>query len=120
MTHSVAFLLTGVLVGAVSGLLGLGGGIILIPILVLVFGFSQHAAQGTSTAMMIPPIGLMAAWVYYKNGHVHVPAAIWLCVGFFLGGLLGARLAEYLPELVLRRVFALFLMGISLRMLVLK
>lgn len=118
--QNAAFLITGILVGTLSGLMGLGGGIILIPILVLVFGFSQHMAQGTSTAMMIPPIGILAAWVYYKNGHVHLPAAVWLCLGFVAGGFLGARVAEYLPEIVMRRIFALFLLGISLRMLVLK
>lgn len=118
--QSVLFILTGIVVGTFSGLLGLGGGIILIPTLVYLFGFSQHAAQGTSTAMMIPPIGLLAAWVYWKNGHVNLPAAIWLCFGFIVGGLFGARIAEHLPELVMRRVFAVFLLAVSLRMMLSK
>lgn len=117
MIQCVLYVATGVVAGTFSGFLGLGGGVIVVPLLVLLFGFSQHLAQGTSTAMMIPPIGLLAAWVYFKNGHVNLLAALCLCIGFACGGLFGARAAEFVPEPVLKKVFGLFLLAISLRIL---
>ncbi len=76
------FVSLGVLAGSLSGLLGIGGGVILVPSLVLVFGYSQHMAQGTTLVLMIPPIGLLAAWNYYKKGGVDLRIAALLCVGF--------------------------------------
>ncbi|MBI5247429.1 MAG: sulfite exporter TauE/SafE family protein [Elusimicrobia bacterium] len=118
--NPIAFVATGLLVGVFSGMVGVGGGIILVPILVLFFGFSQHMAQGTSTAMLLPPIGILAAWTYYKNGMVDVRAAALLCAGFVLGGLFGAKLAIILPKEVLRRAFGVVLLGISLKLIVSK
>lgn len=115
--NSIAFVLTGLLVGVLSGMVGVGGGIILVPVLVMFFGFSQHLAQGTSTAMLLPPIGVLAAWTYYKNGMVDVRAAALLCAGFVLGGLFGAQLAVALPKELLRRSFGLVLFGISLKLI---
>lgn len=118
--NPIAFVVTGLLVGVFSGMVGVGGGIILVPILVLFFGFSQHTAQGTSTAMLLPPIGILAAWTYYKNGMVDVRAAALLCAGFVLGGLFGAKLAIALPKEVLRRAFGVLLLGISVKLIVSK
>ncbi|MBI4061514.1 MAG: sulfite exporter TauE/SafE family protein [Elusimicrobia bacterium] len=115
--NPIALVATGLLVGVFSGMVGVGGGIILVPILVLFFGFSQHAAQGTSTAMLLPPIGILAAWTYYKNGMVDVRAAALLSAGFVLGGLFGAQLAVALPKEILRRSFGCILFGISLKMI---
>ena len=111
------FVLLGLFVGVLSGLIGVGGGIVLVPILVIFFGFSQHMAQGTSTAMLLPPIGILAAWTYYKNGMVDIRAAAFICAGFVLGGLFGAKLAVALPKEVLRRVFGGVLLGVSLKMI---
>ena len=105
------------LVGILSGMVGVGGGIVLVPILVIFFGFSQHMAQGTSTAMLLPPIGILAAWTYYKNDMVNVRAAVLLCAGFVLGGLFGAKLAVALPQETLRRSFGVVLLGISLKLI---
>jgi uncharacterized membrane protein YfcA len=116
----LAFVFTGLLVGVFSGLVGVGGGIILVPILVMFFGFSQHTAQGTSTAMLLPPIGVLAAWTYYQKGMVDVRAAALLCAGFVLGGWLGAKFAVDLPKEVLRRGFGVLLLGISLKMILSK
>jgi uncharacterized membrane protein YfcA len=115
--NTFAFVVTGLLVGVLSGMVGVGGGIVLVPILVIFFGFSQHMAQGTSTAMLLPPIGILAAWTYYKNGMVDVRAAALLCAGFVLGGLFGAQLAVALPKEVLRRSFGVVLFGISLKLI---
>ena len=86
----VLYLLLGLVAGIFGGLLGLGGGIIIIPAMVFLFGMSEHQAQGTSLALMVPPIGLLAAWVYYKQGFVDLKMAAFVCLGFFIGGLLGA------------------------------
>ena len=110
----------GLAAGVLSGILGLGGGVLIVPALVLGFGFSQHLAQGTTLALLVPPIGLLAAWTYYRHGHVNLAAAAWICLGFLLGGLLGARIAVALPALLLRRVFGVFLLLISVRMIFFK
>ena len=103
--------------GLASGILGIGGGAVVIPALVIIFGFSQHQAQGTTLAMLIPPIGLLAAWVYYSKGHVDVRVAALLCAGFFLGGFVGARIANMIPALILRRIFGVFLIIISIKLI---
>ena len=95
----------GLFAGTASGLIGIGGGVIIVPCLIYIFGFSQHAAQGTTLAMMIPPIGLLAAWTYYKNGHINFNAAGLICVGFILGGYLGAKFAIGFSEVALRKIF---------------
>jgi uncharacterized membrane protein YfcA len=118
--NPIAFVVTGALVGTFSGMVGVGGGIILVPILVLFFGFSQHKAQGTSTAMLLPPIGILAAWTYYKNDMVDVRAAALMCAGFVLGGLLGAKIAIAMPKDVLRRGFGIVLLFISLKLILAK
>ena len=115
--NPIAFVLTGLLVGVFSGMVGVGGGIILVPILVIFFGFTQHKAQGTSTAMLLPPIGVLAAWTYYKNDMVDVRAALLMCAGFVLGGYFGAKLAISLPNEVLRRAFGVVLFGLSLKLI---
>lgn len=117
LMNPIAFVATGLLVGVFSGMVGVGGGIILVPILVFFFGFSQHMAQGTSTAMLLPPIGVLAAWTYYQKGMVDVKAAALMCAGFVLGGLFGAKLAIALPQEVLRRSFGVVLFGISLKLI---
>jgi uncharacterized protein len=88
----VLLLLMGAGVGVVSGMLGIGGGIILVPGLMLLFGFSQQEAQGTSLAAMIPPIGIFAAMVYYQSGYVRLPVAGAVAVGFMVGAYFGALL----------------------------
>lgn len=110
---NLLYLLTGIFAGMASGLIGIGGGIIVVPCLIYIFGFSQHAAQGTTLAMMIPPIGLLAAWVYYKQGHVNLPVAGLICLGFVLGGFLGAKFAIGLPEVILRKIFGVCLLLIA-------
>ncbi|MBI5444963.1 MAG: TSUP family transporter [Deltaproteobacteria bacterium] len=112
-----AYVLLGVLAGTVSGLIGIGGAVIIIPALVWLLGFTQHQAQGTALALMVPPIGLLAAWTYYKAGYVDVKAALLICAGFFVGGLLGGKLAVALPAAALRRAFGVVIFLMSLRMI---
>ncbi len=111
------YLLLGLVTGVFSGLIGIGGAIIIIPALVLLFGLSQHAAQGTTLALMVPPIGLLAAWTYYKQGFVDFKIAGLICLGFFFGGLVGAKFATDIPEDILRKIFGVILLAASLRMI---
>ncbi len=115
--QTVLFILTGITAGTFSGLLGVGGGIIIVPALVYIFKFSQHAAQGTTLALMVPPIGILGAYVYYRLGYVNVKAAFFICLGFFLGGFLGAKLAGRIPDETLRKLFGAVLMVVALRMI---
>jgi len=115
--NALSFVFLGLVIGVLSGMVGVGGGIILIPALVYFYGFSQHMAQGTSTAMLLPPIGILAAYTYYKHGYVDVRATALLCAGFVIGGLFGAKIAVHLSHDVLKRGFGVLLMLISLRMI---
>lgn len=120
MVNILLFLLLGLIAGTASGLIGIGGATIIIPALVLIFGLSQHTAQGTTLAMMVPPIGILAAWMYYQKGHVDLKIAGLMCVGFVIGGLLGAKLAIGIPEQILKKMFGIFLLIVSLRMIFFK
>lgn len=120
MLNIMLYLLLGLLAGIISGLIGIGGGIIIVPALIYLFGLTQHQAQGTTLALMIPPIGLLATWVYYKHGYVDLTIAILICLGFFVGGLIGAKTAIGLSTETLRKIFGIALILIGLRMILLK
>ena len=109
-------ILVGLIGGTLSGLTGLGGGFIMVPLLVFLFGMSQHAAQGTSLAVLLPPLGLMAFIHYYQTGHVDVRIAILVAIGFFFGGWLGGYAAQLVSGPVLRKGFAVVMALIALDM----
>lgn len=113
---TLAFIILGLAAGTLSGLIGLGGGVFLVPALVLLFGFSQHRAEGTTLALLIPPIGILAVIPYLRNGWVDVRAAILICIGFLLGGWIGGHLAAGISEVILRRIFAGTLLVIAVRL----
>lgn len=113
----ILYLLLGVFAGALSGLIGIGGGVIITPALIFWFGFSQHQAQGTTLALLVPPIGILAAWTYYQQGYVDLKIASFICLGFFFGGLIGAKLATNVPNYWLEKIFGFALMAISLKMI---
>ncbi len=117
MMDILPYLLLGLIAGILSGLIGVGGGVIIIPALVFLFGFSQHQAQGTTLALLVPPIGLLAAWEYYKEGYVDLKIAGLICAGFFFGGLLGAKLATGLSSRMVEKVFGVALLLISIKMI---
>lgn len=109
-------ILIGLGTGIVSGLIGLGGGVFIVPALVYVFKMSQHRAQGTSLATLLLPIGLFGFLEYYKQGHVDVRVAAWVALGFALGVFVGGRWAQVLSDVVLRRAFAVVLVVVAARM----
>jgi uncharacterized membrane protein YfcA len=108
----------GIGVGVLSGLLGIGGGIALVPGLMLLFGFSQAEAQGTSLAVLIPPIGIFAALVYWHNGFVRLPVVGWVAGGFVVGAFIGALLVPHVPQGALRTVFGMLLVYVGFTFLV--
>jgi hypothetical protein len=111
MLNFVIYVIFGVLVGAISGLIGIGGGLFIIPALLYIFHLSQHQAQGTTLALMVPPIGLLAAMTYYKKGFVVLDIAAGVCLGFFFGGLLGAKIACSIDGSLLRKIFGCVMVG---------
>lgn len=116
--NQLLYVILGLVAGVFGGIFGLGGGIILIPALVFFFGLTQHQAQGTTLAIMIPPIGLLAALRYYYSGNVKLGMAAFICLGFFIGGFFGASLIQNLPDLLLKRLFGVFLLFVSLKMII--
>lgn len=104
----------GLCAGTLSGMFGIGGGTILIPGLVFLAGLTQHEAQGTTLAIMLLPIGILAVLRYYQSGHVHLYIALFICIGFVIGGLFGANIAEAMPNLILRKAFGVFLFLVSI------
>ena len=109
-------LLIGVAVGIVSGIIGIGGGVMVVPILVYGFKMSQHTAQGTSLAMILPPVGILAAMQYYRAGHMDLKLALFLAIGFAVGGYFGGGWAQQLSGVVLRRAFAVVLGAVAVKM----
>lgn len=110
----------GIITGVMAGMLGIGGAIIMIPALVFLLGISQQTAQGTSLAVMLPPIGIIAAYNYYKAGHVDVKFAIVLAVCFLVGSYFGSKLALNMPQVILKKIFGILLLLVAARMLLSK
>ena len=118
--ETMVLLTIGIAIGVVSGLIGLGGGVFLIPILIYGYGMDQHRAQGTSVATLLLPIGALAFWKYYAAGNVDIKAAALMALGFFLGGYFGGAWAQQLPTFLLRRIFSVCLAAIAVKMFVQK
>jgi uncharacterized membrane protein YfcA len=110
----------GIVTGAMAGMLGIGGAIIMIPALVFFMGFSQQMAQGTSLAVMLPPIGILAAYNYYKAGQVNIKFAIILAVAFLIGSYFGSKFALTLPQPLLKKIFGVLLLLVAAKMLLSK
>jgi uncharacterized protein len=113
----MAYIVSGFAVGILGGLFGVGGAEMFIPLMVYVFGMSQHKAQGTSLALLLPPLGLLAAMRYYHAGYVDFRVAGLLALGFFFGAPFGAMGATALHPEILRKVFGVQLLLISLHMI---
>jgi uncharacterized membrane protein YfcA len=106
-------LIVACVVGVFSGLFGVGGGVLLVPLLVLLFAFDQHTAQGTSLIALVPPVGLLAFLNYARAQEVSWTVGLLIMPGVFIGGLLGSRLAQKLSPRRMRRVFAVFLLTLG-------
>lgn len=119
MTMQLVLLLSaiGLLAGILAGMIGVGGGIIVVPALVFFLGFSQKAAQGTSLGLLLLPIGILAVLNYYNKGLIDVKVVGIMAVGFLLGGFLGSKLALAISEAALKRIFAVVLFYTGFKML---
>jgi len=112
---TIIYILIGLGAGVLSGLFGIGGGVVIVPALMLVASMSPIAATGTALGALLLPVGALGAWAYYKNGHLDVRAALLISLGLFLGAFFGARLAMMLTPLQLKRAFAVFLVLVAIR-----
>lgn len=112
----IILLLIGLAAGLASGILGIGGGIIVIPALVYLLNYSQKSAQGTSLGLLLLPIGLLAVINYYKAGYVNVKAAGIMIITFVIGSYLSSKFAVTLPENIIKKIFAVFLLFYSIKL----
>ncbi|HNP20506.1 MAG TPA: sulfite exporter TauE/SafE family protein [Panacibacter sp.] len=110
-------LVIGLLAGIISGLVGVGGGIIIVPALVLLLGFTQQQAQGTSLGLLLLPVGILAVWNYYQKGQVDIKIVLIMALAFTIGGWLGSKLALSISQADLKKVFAGVLIIVGIKML---
>jgi uncharacterized protein len=111
-------LLIGLAAGIFGGMVGLGGGVIMIPAMIYFMGMSQIEAQGTSLAVMLPPVGLFAVMNYYKSGQLNFKYALLIAIAFTIGGYFGSKIALNLPISVVKKIFAFALIIIAVRMII--
>jgi len=109
MSTILILILIGLVAGIFSGVLGIGGGLVMIPLLAFGLGFTQHEAQGTSLAVLAIPVTFLAAYTYYDAGHVNIKYAGIIAITFVVGGYLGSKFAISLDQLLLKRIFGVIL-----------
>ena len=107
----------GLAAGVLSGMFGIGGGVIIVPALIYLVKMKQLEATATSLAALIPPVGLLGAYEYYRTGNIHVVSALIVAAGLFVGAYFGAKITLSLPADMVRRLYAVFLLAISVKML---
>jgi uncharacterized membrane protein YfcA len=117
ITHLIILIVIGILSGILAGVFGVGGAIIVIPALVFILGLSQHEAQGTSLAFMLPPVGVLATWNYWKEGHVNWKIALVLSLTFVIGAYFGSNLSLNISDRMLRRVFGVLMIVMAVKMI---
>jgi uncharacterized membrane protein YfcA len=117
LTTILVLLLIGVAAGFASGFVGVGGGIIIVPALVFFLGFSQHMAQGTSLALMLPPIGLLGFYNYYKSGNTNITAALIIAAAFILGAYFGSKISIGMDQRIVKRIFGVVMMLAAAKLL---
>jgi hypothetical protein len=113
----IILVLIGLFAGMLSGLIGVGGGIIVVPALVFFLGFTQHEAQGTSLGLLLLPVGILAVANYYKQGYIDVKVVAIMCIAFVLGGWLGSKLSLALPADTVKKIFAIILFYAAIKMM---
>jgi uncharacterized protein len=113
----IILVLIGLFAGMLSGLIGVGGGIIIVPALVFFLGFTQHEAQGTSLGLLLLPVGILAVANYYKEGFVDIKVVAIMCAAFVIGGWLGSKLSLALPADTVKRIFAIILFYTAFKMM---
>lgn len=117
MLEIIGLTIIGLVAGTLSGFLGIGGATILIPALLIIYKITQHMAQGTSLAALLLPVGLLAVIKYWQTGNVNIKFAAFLAIGFLLGGYIGAVFAQPVPDLILRKIFGIYLFIIAAQLI---
>ncbi len=117
MMDLIIVLIIGLIAGVLGGFFGVGGGVLIVPSLVLLLAIPQHTAVGTSLGALLPPVGVLGAWEYYKHGDLNIPYAALLALGLAIGAYFGAQIALQLSGPLLRRAFGIFLIAIAVRLL---
>jgi uncharacterized membrane protein YfcA len=117
MNVIIILLCVGLVAGILSGMVGIGGGIIIVPALVYFLGMSQHTAQGTTLAMFLMPIGILGVFNYYKAGHIDMKVALVIATTFVLGSFVGSKISIGLDQTTVKRVFGVIIFVISLKMI---
>lgn len=117
ITHLIILIVIGILSGVLAGIFGIGGAIVVIPALVFILGLTQHQAQGTSLAFMLPPVGILATWNYWKAGHVDWKIAVVLALTFLVGAYFGSNLSLNISDRTLRRAFGVLMMIMAVKMI---
>ena len=117
MTTVIILLCIGLMAGILSGLVGIGGGIIIVPALVYFMSMSQQQAQGTSLAVLLLPVGILAVYYYYNAGFVDVKSALIISITFVVGGYIGSKIAISIDQSMLKKVFGIFLLLLSFKMI---
>lgn len=117
MIEIIVLILIGIAAGVLSGLFGVGGGIIIVPAFVFFLGMSQHQAQGTSLGLMLLPIGILAAYNYYRSGNLDIKAGLIVAIAFVVGGYFGSKLSLNLDQYILKRVFGVLMLFISIKLI---
>ncbi len=112
----IILLFIGLTAGILSGMIGLGGGVVMIPMMVMFLAMDQKMAQGTSIAIMLPPIGILAVYNYYKQGYVNIKYAAVIAAAFIIGGFFGSKMAIALPSEIVKKIFAVLLAAIAIKM----
>ena len=110
-------LLIGLFAGILSGLVGVGGGLIIVPALIFFLGYSQHQAQGTSLGLLLLPVGILAVINYYNKGYIDIKVVAIMSIAFILGGWLGSKIALRLPADTVKKIFAVFLFYSAFKLL---
>lgn len=111
----IMYILIGIAAGTLSGLFGIGGGIIIIPALMFLKGFPQLKAQGTSLMVMLPPVGILAFMEYYKKGNTDLTAGIVICITMLLSAKFGGQLANVLPMNIMKKAFGIFVILVGIK-----
>lgn len=117
ITTLLILVLIGLASGFLGGMVGIGGGIIIVPALVYFLGFTQHQAQGSSLALLMLPVGILGVIQYYKQGHVDFSVVVILAAGFVIGSFFGSKLSLHLPQETIKKVFAVLLLVMAIKML---
>jgi len=115
MFNVITYAVIGIVAGILSGLFGIGGGVVIIPALTFFKGFSQLKAQGTSLIAMLPPVGLFAFLTYHKKGHTDITAGIIICIAMLIGSKFGAQFANMLPMNILKKAFGIFVILVGIK-----